>query len=588
MMRMAIACAMFVAACGPAHHGGNDAGDNTTNATLSLSPATSELVIMNGVPATEGFIATATFPDGTTQDVTAETLFGISDGLGLFNGPQLSLSLAGKGTVQGVWKDKAGSAQVIARLKDVRVDPSLDPNTPTLFTGPEDTAHGPTILYPPLNVVMPRNLGDFETHWTDANGHDVFEVSLHTEFADVRVYVPGGNGLAAAGPMPSWAAFQADEWLAAVGNETAVDFQVRGVTKSNPTMIGAAAPQSVKLTNEPMEGGLYYWATASTSGVYGIFRHDMSKPGQPAEQFMTTVQTNGRCVACHVLSRDGTKMAITYDGGDKPATMVDVGTATAAPGVPNVKWNFGTFTTAQGDEFIAVSGGKLSVRSYATQAVIANLTTPGSASHPDISPDGSQLVYVSEGAAGSDWQFGKGQLVVQPYDAVNHTLGAARTLVADNFNNYYPSWSPDGQWILFNKGVDGTPDPLGNPTESYNNPSASLWVVKADGSTPAIQLSTSNLATGGLTNSWGRWAPFQQTLGSSNDPLYWVTVSSKRDFGVRKRLANDWPQIWMFAFSPGTAGGGTDPGAPAFRLPFQDLDSKNHIAQWAEKVVVTQ
>jgi len=31
-----------------------------------------------------------------------------------------------------------------------------------------------------------------------------------------------------------------------------------------------------------------------------------------------------------------------------------------------------------------------------------------------------------------------------------------------------------------------------------------------------------------------------------------------------------------------------DPSAPSFRLPFQNLDSRNHIAQWTERVVVTQ
>ena len=567
MMRMAITCVLVCAACGPAHHT-VDGGLDTEHATLSIDPPT---------VATEGFTATLTFPDGTTQDVTASTAFGVSDGLGSFTGPQLSVSTAGKGTVQGTWQDKLGDAQVIARLKDVRVDPTLDPNTPNLFTGPEDPARAPTILYPPVGVVMPRNLGDFETHWTDASGNDVFEVSLHTEFSDVRVYVPGGNGLAAAGPMPSWTAFLAAEWLAAVGTETTVDFQVRGIQKANPTSVGSAAPQSVKLTNEAMEGGLYYWATASTTGVYGIFRHDMSKPGLPAEQFMTTTQTSGRCVAC-----DGSKMAITYDGGNGAGTMVDVGTATAAPVVPSTAWNFGTFMP-DGNEFIAISAGHFSVRDYATQAVIASLTTTGWATHPDMSPDGTQLVYVSATLPGADWHFGHGQIIVQAYDATNHTLGPARTLVADTSNNFYPSWSPDGQWILFNKSTDNS-----SGGGAYNNPSASLWVIKADGSAPAIQLGTANLAADGLTNSWGRWAPFQQTLGTSHDPLYWITVSSKRDFGVRRRLTDNWPQIWMMAFSPGTAGAGTDPSTPGFHLPFQDIDSKNHIAQWAEKIVVTQ
>ncbi|MFH2006499.1 MAG: hypothetical protein ABI333_07940 [bacterium] len=30
------------------------------------------------------------------------------------------------------------------------------------------------------------------------------------------------------------------------------------------------------------------------------------------------------------------------------------------------------------------------------------------------------------------------------------------------------------------------------------------------------------------------------------------------------------------------------PSAPAFRLPFQEIDSNNHIAQWTEVVVPVQ
>src|SRR5205085_4401211 len=119
-------------------------------------------------------------------------------------------------------------AQIIARLRSTRVDPPLPPNTPDLFGGPEDPARAPTVVYPPDNVIVPRNLGDFETHWVDASLNDIFEVSLTTEFADVRVYVPGGNGNAAAGPMPSFTSFLAAEWLSAVGVEPVVTYRVRG------------------------------------------------------------------------------------------------------------------------------------------------------------------------------------------------------------------------------------------------------------------------------------------------------------------------------------------------------------------------
>ena len=52
-------------------------------------------------------------------------------------------------------------------------------------------------------------------------------------------------------------------------------------------------------------------------------------------------------------------------------------------------------------------------------------------------------------------------------------------------------------------------------------------------------------------------------------------------------VGSKFPQLWMTAFYPGRVGT-SDPGSPAFRLPFQGLTTRNHIGQWTEKVVVVQ
>jgi hypothetical protein len=71
-----------------------------------------------------------------------------------------------------------------------------------------------------------------------------------------------------------------------------------------------------------------------------------------------------------------------------------------------------------------------------------------------------------------------------------------------------------------------------------------------------------------------------------------------RDFGVRLHQieippssptsAPGRPQVWMAAFHPDRAQAQNDPTDPAFRLPFQNIDSNNHIAQWTEQVVGLQ
>ena len=100
---------------------------------------------------------------------------------------------------------------------------------------------------------------------------------------------------------------------------------------------------------------------------------------------------------------------------------------------------------------------------------------------------------------------------------------------------------------------------------------------------PPVELAKANQGHT-LTNSWGRWAPFAQTIGTANEPMYWVTVSSTRNFGVRL-VGTNRPQIWMTPFFPTKAQAAADPSNSAFRLPFQNIDSNNHIAQRTEQIV---
>jgi hypothetical protein len=593
-------CVLVSCASGRSNAPGDDAGPGSASdsgvvvpvlGTLSIDPPSRELVITNGLPTRATFTATLTAPDGTPRDVTAETRFQIDAAYGSFTANQLTINVATKTRISAAYADKVAFADLTARLKSVRVDPSLPSTTPALFDHPDTAQLAPLIVYPPADTVMPRNLGDFEIHWTDGHANNVFEVSLRTELSDVRVYVRGNNGLPSQGTTPSWTAFSATEWLAAVGDEDAVTYQVRGANAATPGSVGAGPARTALLSNEVMDGGLYYWANATNLDApvqlpIGIFRHDMNKPGEVAEEYITTNQTRDRCVACHVLSRDGKKMAITYQDPPArpgPAAMVDV--ETQALGASTQRWSFGTFTPDNA-QFLAVDQGTLVVRDATspTQPVLATMVVDPPTmrvTHPDLSPDGTQLVYVRFLPPQLDFDFGGGKVYRRSYDAATRTFGPEIAVVNDNQNNFYPTWSPDGAWILFNKNLAGS---------AYDDRNSVPWVVKADGSRPPVQLAKATQQLG--TDSWPRWAPFPQTLGVGNEPMYWITLSSKRDFGVRLRntgvphRGGQRAQIWMTPFFPRRAAEGQDPSAPAFRLPFQNLESSNHIAQWTERIVV--
>jgi hypothetical protein len=157
------------------------------------------------------------------------------------------------------------------------------------------------------------------------------------------------------------------------------------------------------------------------------------------------------------------------------------------------------------------------------------------------------------------------------------SFGAATALVTASGardNNYYPSYSPDDAWVLFNRAAGS----------SNHNIDAQLWVVPAGGGAPT-HLARADPADA-MGNSWPKWAPFVQRF--HGEALMWFTFSSRRDYGLRlqqqgREAAMRTTQLWMAAFRPSRVAA-AEASTPAFWLPFQSLAEGNHIAQWAEQV----
>jgi hypothetical protein len=561
-----------VAACGgKGSLGGN--GADAGAGTLAISPPTLTVEVDDGVAVTHPYTATLTAPDGTMSDVTDQVTFAVDDAnIGYFDHATLNVTGGGAGItkVHASLSAAGADADLKVLVKSHRVDPSAPSNAPTLFgSAATDTSKQVTVVYPADQVIVPLNLGNFDVHWSDASGDNLYEVTLKTDYVDLRFYTAAG--------ATGWMEYLPAEWATAADNAKDLQVLVRSMNTAAPQTAGISTVTTVHLSNDAIQGGIYYWAAASSNGSpEGIWRHDMSKPGDPPQAYYTTQQTpNARCVACHALSRDGTKMAVTYDGGGQSSTILDVGSLTPVIPPGQQYWNFATFTP-DGSKLLTVENGQLSLRSATDASLLATVPNAGVASHPDFAPDGKHFVYVQRAStAQSDWSFTSGGIYTVSYDDSNLTFGAPQLLVSDGGkNDYYPSYSPDGTWIMFNRTDDNS--------SAYNSPSAEVWVVKADGTGGPMKLSTADVGAG-LTDSWARWAPFQSSFGPNSEALYWITFSSKRQFGVR--LPQGTPQVWMTPFFPDKASTGADPTAPAFWLPFQDIGTSNHIAQWTEKVV---
>lgn len=612
-------------ACGDGDKKGHLPDAGLALAQLIVSPPDVSVTIVDDAVVTQPYTAHIIDAQGLDIDVTAEASFTLSDGTyGSFDGATLSVTGQGAGPVrvQATARGQTGDTGLVVMVKKAIIDPAGPPDAPTMFgNATEDPTRAPTIAYPLDQILVPPNLGQFDVHWNNNTGagatDDLFEITMSNAYIDVRLYT---KGLDMTNPQPFWTVYPPDVWYPIASSRQQLTLTVAGLDSTAPTTKGTAAAQHVDVTNENAQGGIYYW---STSGAAGIWRYDVGKPDVPPAAYFADDARPSGCMGCHALSRDGTKMAMTLDGGGGRGAVFNVADRTPVlpfDGVtqPAIYFDFATFDS-QATKLVTVENGQLMLRQLDGTMIsgpLPSVTDGLTQTHPEMSPDDSHLVNV-EYNGGIDLEAYSGSIVIRTFDTTSNTFGAPTTLVpyVAGVANWYPSFSPDGQWIVFTRTTG----------YSYNDASAETWLVKADGTQDPVQLNIANLAptvdgtgsgsdTGSgsgsmgsgsaigsgigsaavgsasaglanITNSWARWVPFGQTFGADNQPLFYLTFSSQRPFGVRIPYGGQ-PQIWMTPVFPTRAAAGQDPSGNAFRVPFQDVTTSNHIAQWTKAVVV--
>jgi hypothetical protein len=476
----------------------------------------------------------------------------------------------------------AGPGQVIASLPDalgtgdfqVFVTETLpgtaDPASAALFDSATlDPATPLQLAYPPAGALIPPNVGEMDVHWRDATSKNVYQLQLSGGFVTLRTYVAGLGA-------STWTTLAEQRWRQLSSGAIGVDLaiRVRGLATAAPATFIEGA-ETVRIAAEEVKGGVYYWNTSRAA----IMRYDMSTPTVPPEQFYPQVGQGG-CVGCHAVSRDGTIVAYRQDGGNvNYGNSLDVATRTRQLTVNTQQWNFAAISPDNVDLFTTASNGLY--RTDLATKVRSPLYTTTRISHPDVSPTGDAIV-ATQVTGGDEVWTSAGRIVVFDYDQVAKTVGAPRTLAqpaAPATVAYYPSFSPDGTWVLFNQATGGS---------SYDNAGAQLWVTRADGSLASpIRLAEAEVA--GTYNSWPKWTPFvtaEPAATGGDEPVIWFTVASRRAFGVRS--SGPPPQLWLAPFYPERAMAGQPATGPAIRLPFQQLGQGNHIAQWTQQIVTLQ
>jgi hypothetical protein len=499
-----------------------------------------------------------------------------------------------------------------------------------------------TIAYPLDGLLLPPNMNVLEVQFTPPPSATLYEVDFYNAVTKVKVEtkcadvadVRGGTsrGCGVTLPQGAW-----NDIANSNRDGDPVRVVVRATTDGSCVSI-SEAKIDLSFAKDDLAGGIYYWQSATFGGVGGktggIYSHDFGSFDPTPTPFYTSGGT-GTCVGCHTLSRDGARMAVMTDdpdGDDEFADVkmhvMDVATRTVLGG-SKVSPGFQAFThdhakmiasTFKGKRLPgAVVDGSFDIYDGDGVTLLANVPLPiGMAgTQPDLSRDDGHLVFVVP-AAGTiatqgDHHFFGGALYGATFDAATNAVGAPVSLLADPARSfYYPSFSPNGSFLLFNDAPQPGNSATGNNDAFYNrNARVKILHNPPAAGEKALDLAALNAADG-LTNSWPRWSPFVQTYKGKK--LLWVTFSSNRDYGlhlVNKGFDNCYPaegpayddpqplskqgvtyancaqpQIWMAGVIVEEDGmlDTKDRSFPAFWLPFQDVNSHNHSAQWVEKV----
>jgi hypothetical protein len=528
------------------------------------------------------------------------------------------------------------------------------------------------LVYPSDGVLVPPNMNIISVQWSPFGGYTEYEVDFSNSITDTRIItkcstqtMDTGQPAAASGGCAIDLTPQ--EWSLLVNANRggqAVTISVRGTTDGK---CASKSVNSVRLyfAQEDLYGDIYYWkSTVSSAGTGGQIWAKSFGNTMPETQITGVGNLTGTCNGCHALSRDGQRMVVYSDDNDSDdeyndisGSLIDMTMKTVIaggngnrngqpPGFSTLSPTHGSYLTSNGkgtaptNNFVLYNGN--------TGATIATITFGAAADRPtmpDWSPDGKSVIYTLPNKVAT-WDNGTGGLFGGgfggPRNDDDHMFGGSLYTLAytgnnafsttpvlflksNGENNYYPSYSPDGQFVVFDRapqnmsvstidGCSGSSPTVFCPNDSFSNPAARLMLVQNVANSTPIDLQQANgsttMAAVPLSNSWPRWSPFVQTYRGNR--LLWIAFSSTRDYGllVRNHLSGMYqcyppdsyelagashgstfapqcqqPKLWMAAINLSESKGG-DPSFPAFYLPYQDITTHNHTPQWTEEVIV--
>lgn len=588
-----LACASLVA-CASHHHTGGDAG--VTYSSIRVAPDQLAVNVALGATLTQDYAVFGT-DDSGEHDITTDCVLSIDQQFGGFTAATLTIAPHGGETqVLATCGTQTATATLDVNLVGTVIGPGAPANSDQLFgsaTAATDATRTPVIEYPIDQAVAPLNLPPIEVQWTTA-GNDLFHISLKSTHAALDVYTSDPQST-----------FANADWNAIAGTAVGdtLNITVEGLAQAAPQMKFASTPVAFKLSHDTIDTSAIYWWSSSSGSIMT----------QTFGQTTSPTAVIGNCSGCHSLSRAGSRIGYSrcvggQCNGEWVGFMRYDDTAGAWNEVVNAdnKTIAGTYTTfapvgnpfpddSQSVAIVTSMTGTLGLYDPDTGTPVASnladVAIPGhSATMPDWSADGTKVAFASAGA-GQSIDISNSSIAVMSYAYTGgqHTFGTPNILVQQPItvngqsytNLYFPSFSPDGQLIVFNAARSTWRNFTDAKTAGQR-----LMIVSPNGGAP-IDLLAMNGGPGDQDITWPHWAP-----GNTSD-YYWIVFSSERDYGHEVTAATSvgtsclnngvkqCKQIWIGAISKAQLmAGAIDPSSPPVWLPGQDTRNDNISPYW--------
>ncbi|MEP7050252.1 MAG: hypothetical protein ABJB12_07870 [Pseudomonadota bacterium] len=469
-----------------------------------------------------------------------------------------------------------------------------------------DPAAAPRIAYPLDQTTEPPNLYELDIQWHRSRRvQTLFRIRVESSslpYGRYDIYapcLPVYDGCHYSVPESEWFNHVVMPLLGSEARLTVAGSDAKG----GP--ISVSGPVQLRFSQGPVPGGLYYWSArapnaAPDSPDQGT-TYRLAIGARRATPFIRSNQENPkRCEGCHAVSANGDRIAFTasdgLDDGPQAGSFIARSTTTPSrPFGPTPVENDSAMIALNQDGSLALIGrdNRLFLRVVESGAETqidpallgSEANDQGHGYFPEFSRDQKHIVVTLSNHPDSPWSVTTGSIATLDFDASTRRFSKANVLVpmTEQEFHYYPSWSPDNEWIVFASAPRGLElercsdanDPKTcPPRRSYDQPESRLRLVHfPDGRVYDLNRATQHV---GSTSTLPKFAP----LPSSGQGQLSITFNSKMNYGVR--LPNSPAQLWLSVLDFDRLP--DDPSSAPVWLPFQGFGQKNHMAYWTDKV----